>query len=591
MKLSKEFEEELLDFVKKATTNNPESSTSNANQKKGGKQKKEPVEKALYRIATENRNLYFDLNSNAYVEIEDVKLGTAINKYLAKVYSEEFTSWTSHEFFMSYNKFPTNAQLEGLKRIITREAILNGQQIELFNRIASVGGAIYIDLGNVDRKMVKVDHTGWDIGNFSVPFQRYPHMQELPNPVKGGDIKELLTFFPPLLKHQQCLILCWLIASFIEGVERPFLLLEGLSGSGKTTLSNLLKSLIDPMEDGALSYNDNENEVAQIIDHQFIPLFDNLTTISRKLSNMFCRAYSGGSHMKKQLYTDDKDFKLKLSGSAIFNAIKLLKPKADFLDRCYKVEIDKTDISSRSKEQFEKAFDKAKPRIFGAILDVLSATLKHVQHIPVVNRYRTVDFDRYATAAAIVMGYREEEFQEARAHCEKIKRNSITGATPIIEALNHFLKANNLYYSGYMKSLVQQLPQYTDSPDEIPKQTQVLSRRIGEIEPELKAAGITANRKYNDSRGALWEFTLAEQGEPAFLNDEQQQQELPESSPEEKVDNTNVPEEPELKPFPKDFNPFTDEALDEISSQVQGSGDKDDVPDSAVQDMLKGILK
>lgn len=496
-------QKELMEWLAKSTTNGTQ-----ANQSDEPKPKKEPVEKIIHRIATENRKLFYDRNNNCYIEVQDEKQLQNINKYLIKVASEEFNEWITHECFTNYYKTPTNQQLKGLKRVVTREAQQNGEKTELFNRVGYVDGAVYINLGTPDCKIVKVDANGIEVGNYSVYFQRHPHMEELPVPVLGGDLKDLLYYFPPMSEHEQCLVLCWLVASFIEHIQRPFLLIEGAPGTGKTTLGLILKSFIDPMENAALSYNENENEVAQIIDHQFLPFFDNLTTISRKLSNLMCRAYSGGSHLKKELYTDDKDFILKLSGNMILTAIKLTKPQNDFLQRCYKVVIDKTNESNRSREQFAKEFELAKPKIFGALLDTLSKTLAAVQNTPFNNTYRTGDFDRYAAVVAEVIGYGADFFWEARAECEQLKHEDIIQNTPIINGLMKVLENNSGTYKGFMTELHIMLKSNPEIAADIPPTPNTLSRRIGEMVDELSAVGIKAERKYNDGKGRIWYISL-----------------------------------------------------------------------------------
>lgn len=594
--LPKDWANQLIQMIAASTTNNTSlpQNTTHADDNKGGKANKEPIEKLLMKVVSENRNLFFDRNQNTYIEVQDIKQFQPINKYLIKTNSEEFREWITYEIYTYYYKIPSNAQIEGVKRFLSREAVLKGEKIELYNRVASIDGAIYIDMGTRDRKIIKVDKTGWFLDYYQVHFRRLNHMEELPVPIQGGKIKEILKYFPPLPERDQCLILCWLVASFVEHIQRAFLFLEGSAGSGKTTLSLILKSLIDPMADAAISYNDNENEVAQIIDHQFVPVLDNLTTISRKLSNMFCRVFSGGSHLKKELYTDDKDFILCLSGNIIFNSIKLLQPKSDFLDRCYKVQVPKTELSYRSKELFAKKFEEEKPMIFGALLTTISETLKKVDTIPVIGTYRTVDFDRYCAAASDVLGYGNEYFLSARKHCEDIKKKSITSSNPLAEAMFNFLKANNNFFSGYMGKLLAILPNFTNSPEALPKRANYLSKKLNELSEELKEVGISGGFKHNDHNGALWQFSLKENHsdseievseknelESGVINVEDSYQNNGQSYSDDNVDSTNSP----------DPNPFLDDI--EVFSSIVSDISKEDIDNVEIDycDVIKRVMK
>jgi hypothetical protein len=509
-------EETMNEMILESTTNNLENpfiSTKKTDQADTAetKNKKETVEQMAMRIATEGRNLFFDKRGTTYIEVQDQKQFAPINNYLIKIDSEEFKDWLAYECYENYSKTLNNTVIEGVRRVVKIKAKLNGQLVTVYNRVGVIDNVVYIDMGTIDRKIIRVDSEKWEIMNLSkkIFFDRNKEMLELPEPTSGGDLKELLQYLPKMNEGEQCLVLSWLVASFIEHIERAFLLIEGAAGSGKTTTAIILKSLIDPKENATVSSNDNENEVAQIINHQYLPLFDNITSFSRKISDLSCRAFSRGSHTKKQLYTDDQDFSLTLSGNMIITSIRFLKPKGDFLDRCYKIIIDKHDQSSRSREQYEKLFAEVKPRIFGALLTVLSATLKEASQIEITAKYRTVDFDRYALAAARAMGFDDSLFHSARKHCEKIKIISITSSTPLIEALHNFLMANDGHYTGYMSTLLKELPQYTSEPDDLPKQSNALSRKINEIMPELNGAGIQAVKKSsNDHYGASWEFSL-----------------------------------------------------------------------------------
>jgi len=593
MEIPPELEKVFMEFVKQYTSNNSQNQQLNSNQNvpQGGKTKGQPIDQLLYKIATKNRNFYYDNNQITYIEIQDIIQNQIINNYLIKIESSDFTRWITRELYVNYKKILTNKQvIDGIKILLSGEAITNGKEIEIHNRIANIDGAIYIDLGTMDRQMVRVTKTGWDVDNYPVFFKRHKDIDELPIPDRGGNLMDIIPYFPPLPKRDQCLALCWLIGSFFERIERAFLLIEGPPGLEKTALSKLLKSFIDPSKSGAVSYNDNVDQMAQLIDHQFLPLVDNVTLISRKVSDLLCSAFSKVSRPKKKLYTDDEDFIFNLSGNIIFTGIKLLKPKGDFLDRCYKIEMKKVNSTYRSKQEFTDRLEKEKPLLFGAVLNTLVKTMNKVEEVSTTGKFRTVDFDRHAKAAAEVMGYGADFFMNARNHSEKIKLKSITNSTPLIEALSKFLKSKNNYFSGYMGKLVKQLPKHTHSPDEIPSNPQALSRRLGEITPELNAAGIYVQKKHNDGKGVLYEFQLIEKIDSSESVSSQDNLQKEPPMGEQPLVNQTIPpetsEEPEPVPSPSDFNTFNENTIIDTTVQNTVSNDQDNIPES---DFLKLI--
>ncbi len=432
------------------------------------------------------------------------------------------------------------ALIEAIQDEVSEEARINGEEITIYNRIAYVGGAIFIDLGTRDRRMVKVTKGGWTVGNYKIFFKRHDEFDELPVPVKGGAISDIFSFFPKLPERDLCLIMSWLIATYFDGIERAFLLVEGDQGFGKTRIARLLRTFVDPSNDMVTSYNDNVAEVAQHIDHNCLPIYDNFSSISRKVSDLLCGAFSESSYVKKKLYTDGEDYVFTLSGNIIFTSKGLKNAQTDLLDRCYKIQVKKVDSLYDSKQIFTEQFEEIKPQLFGAILDIVVATMNEIDNVPTAGRYRTVDFDRHALAAARVMGFGDELFFEARRRCEKVKIIGIANNTALVEAMANFLNSNNNFFSGYMSQLTEILPSYTSEPKLITKHPPALSAQLKKIKNELNALGITITPKGNDYKGARYEIT---RGAPSTEQPEtaSAQQNLNDTAPHVSVHNTHQP--------------------------------------------------
>lgn len=544
-------------------------------QAQGEKRKKKNIKKLIHELATEGRKFYYDQNNNTYVEVFDTRSENPQATYLIPIESSQYDRWLIREFNAKYDEYLDNNNfLKTIKILVSEEAKDSGRLIEIHNRIAMENDAIFIDIGCRNRKVIRVDKNGWDVGYYKVFFKRHKDMAELPVPKRGGNIFEIIPFMPPLPKRDRCLALSWLIASFFSNIERVFLLVEGEKGSGKTTLAKLLKSLIDPTNKGALAYKDNAAMMAQNIDHHCIPLIDNVTKISQSVSDLFCAAYSSGGDTKRKQYTDDEDFIFTLTGNVIFTTVRLKSPKSDFLDRCYKIETAKTENTYRSKQQFENKFESIKGKLFGAVLDVVSKTMSEVEKSDPATDFRTVDFDHYGSCASEVMGYGKELFSEARKHSESIKNTSITNATPIILALNDYLKNNGYHYLGPIGKLLQELPMDLQASGDIPNTPKVFARRINELRPELKAAGIAATRHPNDRNGSRWEFILRNDYQED--NFEQESEILP-SQPQLPINDSAVHQQPSLgennteviEPA-LDENPFL-VSEDEIQSSSKGT--------------------
>lgn len=567
------------------------------NQAHVDKNKKQNPKEVLHKLAVEGRNLYHDRNGNTYIEVIDKNKSAAGATYLIPIESSEFDRWLISEAHKTHKLYLDNQNLlKTIKVLVSVKALKDGTPTEIHNRIATENGAIYIDIGGKDRKAIRIDKHGWRVGNYKVFFNRHIDMAELPLPEQGGRIQDIVEFMPPMPKRDQCLAISWLVASFFSEIERAFLLVEGENGTGKTTLTKLLKSFIDPAHGGALTYSDNVNNVAQLLDHHCLPLIDNVTKISPRVSDIFCTAYSGAAHTLRKQYTDDEDFIFNLTGNVIFTTVHMTKPKSDFLNRCYKIETKMTTQTYRSKLQHEKKFEAVKEKLFGAVLDCVVKTMAEVEKSQPVTKFRTVDFDHYAACAAEVMGYGKELFWEARHHCEMIKKKSITNSTPLIQALSNYLKSNGNRYVGPVGKLLQQLPKDLQVRSEIPNQPNVFARKLNELKPELSAAGIIATRLPNGNSGSVWEIVLRvndqnDSGEEAVPVEEP-------SQPKPPIDDGAACNEP----FPDEAIPQAEDPFagknpfllndDEINSLHQSdTAGQDSESTSEVERLIRGMIK
>ncbi|HYE72002.1 MAG TPA: hypothetical protein VEF04_01675, partial [Blastocatellia bacterium] len=129
-------------------------------------------------------------------------------------------------------------------------AAYEGQQREVYTRVAYLDGHLYIDLCNETWQVVEVSKTGWKIvSDCPVRFRRASGMLALPTPVQGGKVESLrrhLNLEGEEYDSQWTLIAAWLVQSLRWRGPYPVLCLHGEQGSGKSTAARMLRSLFDP---------------------------------------------------------------------------------------------------------------------------------------------------------------------------------------------------------------------------------------------------------------------------------------------------------------------------------------------------------
>ncbi len=486
----------------------PMHNNNQQNQNTKPAKKRVPPERQLAELI-KDFDLFKDENNVTYIKIEDYDAGfNPIGERIICINTSELREYLIDLMYQNFYKFPSKNTLESTLMRLSYRAKKFGALIEIYNRIGSDGyGNIYIDIVDNNQQIVKVTKNGWTVDQYPVIFTRYGHTAPLPTPQRGGNLKDLLQFIPIVSVRDQCLLLCWLVASMIPNIERCFLLLEGPPGSAKSAVANRLKSLIDPMNGNRLTLTTKDSEVAQQLGQHCIPYFDNISNISRSISDLFCLCYSNSVYSKKALYTDDGTVTFNMSGNIIFTTTGIKKLRSDFLERTYKVEVPPRN-SFASQKRLQEDFEKLQPTLFGALLDTLVAVLNKVDQIPEPNKYRTVDFDHYCAAAAEVLGYGQDLFWEARDHIEAIKNKGLIKSMPLIQALHAFLSARNGYWTGCMTELLHELKLHADNPASLPQVPRSLSAALSKVDTELQSAGITVTQLGHENC-QVYEITLS----------------------------------------------------------------------------------
>jgi hypothetical protein len=80
-----------------------------------------------------------------------------------RIRSQGFRQWLRHQYFRKTKAGVNSDALQVATETIAAKAMFEGDEYEVHCRIAGLGGAIYIDIGDKDWKAIKVTDAGWDI--------------------------------------------------------------------------------------------------------------------------------------------------------------------------------------------------------------------------------------------------------------------------------------------------------------------------------------------------------------------------------------------------------------------------------------------
>jgi hypothetical protein len=128
--------------------------------------------------------------------------------------------------------------------------------------------------------------------------------------------------------------------------------------------------------------------------------FDNLSGISGDVSDALCRLATGGGSSERQLYSNKEEVLFEAKRPVIFNGIEELGTRSDLLDRSILLSLPSISEGQRRPEsEFWKDFEEARPRIFGALLLLVSQAVKNKRSVRLDRLPRMADFAIWSTAA------------------------------------------------------------------------------------------------------------------------------------------------------------------------------------------------
>ncbi|MBM3299138.1 MAG: hypothetical protein FJY85_04200, partial [Deltaproteobacteria bacterium] len=368
---------------------------------------------------------------------------------------------------------------------------------DLYNRYAFIDGKLYIDMANEMGDIIEVSAEGYrKVKLEKPPFKRFSHQQALPDPEPGGSVSDVFDYLPPLSEYDRILIQIWLVTAMLEHIPRPGLILHGAWGGGKSTAGRILRSLIDPSIIPSINLSNDNKEVVQMMDHHAIVLIDNLSGLPRGASDQLCRAVTGEGVTKRVLYSDDDDFLRFFRRTFILIGINLPSAAPDLLDRSLIIELPHINDAERCDEvELLEEFERARGKIFGAILETMASAMKIKPTIELTKKPRMADFATYGCAAADKLGIGKDRFLEAYRHNRESQNREILNDDVVCQALLRMMEDTDDDWEGRPTDLFDRLHGFAEGLGlnkgrDWPKAPNVLSRRLKMVKHILAQAGL-----------------------------------------------------------------------------------------------------
>ncbi len=294
-------------------------------------------------------------------------------------------------------------------------------------------------------------------------------------------------------------------------INHPILVLTGEKGSSKSSSFKKLEELIDPKssELGSGIPRGSDGLEVRLYNGYFVT-FDNLSSLSRKISDILAVAVTGGSFSKRALYRNADEIVLDLKAVVAVNGVSLVAKESDLLDRSVILTLRRiTPDKVLTEEELWAEFEKDRPKMLGACFNVLAAALNDTEEVRIRNKIRMADFHVACVKVGRVLGIPEEEVSDILWENQK-NINQRTLDEDVVALCVIELMQGRKEYVNSMSGLLIDLLDVADSngmpPTVIPKTANHLRSRLDKTKSNLQSEyGITYHVK---NIGTFKEITI-----------------------------------------------------------------------------------
>lgn len=298
-------------------------------------------------------------------------------------------------------------------------------------------------------------------------------------------------------KRQEMLFLLYLITSFWGlNICHPLLILTGEKGSSKSTTMRKLERLIDPKKSDLCGLPKGADGLELRLSNSYFVGLDNLSGISRNVSDTIARAVTGGSVTKRELYENTKEIVLNIKAVVAINGVSLVARESDLLDRSLILELKRIEPRKiKCEEELWRNFERDRPRFLGCIFQILAEAMYDEKEVNVQGKIRLADFHIACVKVGRVLGMSSEEVSDLLWENQRRVSQRSIDEDMVACCLVELMSRKNKYVNsvtGLLHDLGQIAARNSIVSSTLPKTPNHLSNRLSKVRSNLQAEyGIT----------------------------------------------------------------------------------------------------
>ena len=439
-------------------------------------------------VTTQGALFYDNIADKAFVsvEIDGVFNTLAIGH-------KPFIDWISFDYYKTTGKSASESAIKQASFALSGIAKFDGTAEQVFLRVADKNDGHYIFIGDERRQVIEVLPTGWRVTNEApVKFWMPSAMQSLPMPIQVGDLSQLWDFIN-IPENDRLLVLAWILESLRADTPKPILALNGTQGSAKSSTQDKLRQLIDNNSVNLRGAPKTVEDVFVSAGCGWLVSYENLSHVTPAMQDAFCTLATGGGFAARKLYTNNEENIIDVKRPIVCNSIPSVLTAQDVTDRAITLELPR--IAYREESEINAAWDKAKPSIFGGLLDLFVLTLAQMPKVVLLSPPRMADFTRLGEAMAQVLNHPAGTFDTLYKANRKEGISRALEASPVAVAVRDLVEEHSgissTVFNGTMKALLEKLDKFKQESHAWPKSPRGLGDVLRRQQPALSSLGIT----------------------------------------------------------------------------------------------------
>jgi hypothetical protein len=448
----------------------------------------------LIDMALERGELFYDEQSDGkFIAINEGGV-----EQVFQIGTKSFVEWLSYAYYTSTKSgdspglSASEAAIKQASSALSGIAVHEGEKLPVHLRAAPYQSGIVIFLGNDQWQVVEVQPTGWRVLQKSpVKFWKPASMQSLPIPQAGDHIEELWEYLN-IQKQDQPLMLAWMMECFRSNTPFPVLSLHGPQGSIKSSTHDRARQLTDPNKVNLRAAPKTTEDIYISAGVNWLVSFENISRLTPQQQDALCTLATGGGFATRTLYTNIEETIIEVKRPVIINSIPVVVTAQDLTDRVINIELKQIDY--REESEINAEWEAAKPRIFGALLDLLVKTLAQLPKVKLTKPPRMADFTRLGEAMMQAQGHEPGTFEALFKANRQASVALAMEASPVAVAVRELVDAHqgqsSTVFHGTMKKLLDELGKYRHDTDGWPRSPRGLGDVLKRQSPALAAIGI-----------------------------------------------------------------------------------------------------